>query len=159
MDERTLQKIRELDRRYGVLRAVQFGIAGIVGFLVAEAIIVGGMFIAYGSTSVPSSYSTSPTLLGLDVLAFLVGVTVGFAVNERTTVRKIVARERNGARDVLVRLAKYQGVYVVGNAITIGTQLLLLAAFALSPAIGVVIGAIVAYPVSYVISMRVVWRS
>ena len=119
---------------------------------------MGGLFLVYGNASVPSSHS-SLTLLGLDILAFLVGVTVGFAVNERTTVGKIVARERNGARDVLVRLAKYQGVYVVGNAITIGTQLLLLAAFALSPAIGVVIGAIVAYPVSYVISMRVVWRS
>ena len=120
---------------------------------------MGGLVLAYGNTSVPSSDSSSPTLLGLDVLAFLVGVTVGFVVNERTTVRKIVTRERKGARDALVRLAKYQGVYVVGNAITIGTQLLLLAAFALSPAIGVVIGAIVAYPVSYIISMRVVWRS
>jgi len=154
-----MYKIKELDKKYGVFRVALFGIAGIVGFLVAEAIIVGGLFLGYGNASVPSSHSSSLTLLGLDILAFLVGVTVGFAVNERTTVRKIVARERNGARDVLVRLAKYQGVYVVGNAITIGTQLLLLAAFALSPAIGVVIGAIVAYPVSYVISMRVVWRS
>lgn len=117
-----------------------------------------GMYLAYGNTSVPSSYSSSPTLLGIDVLAFLVGVTVGFAVNERTTVRKIVAREETGIRAVLLRLAKYQGVYVVGNAMTIGIQFLLLASFALSPAAGVVIGAIAAYPVSYFISMRVVWK-
>jgi len=29
--------------------------------------------------------------------------------------------------------------------------------FTLSPAIGVLVGAVVAYPVSYVISMRFVW--
>ena len=114
------------------------------------------MQISYGSANVPSSDSSSPTLIAIDILAFLVGVSVGFFVNEKTTVKDVVV---GGVRDgVLVRQAKYQGVYILGNAITIGTQLALLAAIALSPAVGVMVGAVVAYPVSYLFSMRVVWR-
>jgi putative flippase GtrA len=154
--DRIVEKARELDRRYGIFRAAEFGIAGIVGFLVAEAIIVGGLYAIYGDANVPSGIFSSPTLLALDVVAFAVGVTVGFFVNERTTARAATNREK-GAAGTLIRLAKFQGVYVVGNAITIGVQLALLAALALSPAFGNIIGAIVAYPVSYFISMRVVW--
>lgn len=149
-------RLTELADRYGVLRAAQFGVAGIVGFAVAEAIIVAGLFLANGTLQVPSGYSSSPSLLAVDIVAFVLGVTVGFFVNERTTVKN--APNRTGSGGTAVRLAKYQGVYVLGNAITIGTQLILLAAFALSPAIGVLVGAVVAYPVSYVISMRFVWK-
>lgn len=124
--------------------------------MVAEGVIAAGLFLIYGSLQVPSSLSKSPALLATDVVAFAVGVTVGFFVNERTTVRDL--SRSNGGRGILVRLAKFQGVYVLGNVITIGTQLVLLAGFALSPAIGVIFGAIVAYPVSYVISMRFVWK-
>jgi putative flippase GtrA len=124
---------------------------------VAEAIIVAGLFLVYGNVEVPNGFSSSPTLLAVDAVAFVVGVTVGFFVNEWTTVRN-VPNLADGRGSMLVRLAKYQGVYVLGNAITIGTQLVLLAAFALSPAIGVMVGAVVAYPVSYVISMWYVWK-
>ena len=143
--------------KYGVLRAVKFGVAGIIGFAVAEAIIIVGLFLINGTLEAPSGYSSSPSLLAVDVVAFVIGVTVGFFVNERTTVKDLPSRE-SGSAGTAVRLAKYQGVYVVGNAITIGTQLALLAAFALSPAIGVLVGAVVAYPVSYAISMRFVWK-
>jgi len=149
--------LARLADRYGVLRAVKFGVAGIVGFAVAEAIIVAGLFLTNGTLEVPSGYSSSPSLLAVDIVAFVIGVTVGFFVNERTTVKDAPSRESGGG-GTAVRLAKYQGVYVLGNAITIGTQLVLLAAFALSPAIGVLAGAVVAYPVSYVISMRFVWK-
>jgi putative flippase GtrA len=151
-----MSKARALADRYGILRVAQFGIAGIIGFLAAEGILVAGLFLLNGNIETPSSFASSPTLLTIDVIAFLAGVTVGFFVNERTTVRKSLGQgNKNGT---LVRLAKYQGVYVLGNAITIGTQLALLAAFALSPAVGVLVGAVVAYPVSYVISMRFVWK-
>ena len=150
-------RFRDLADRYGVLRAAEFGVAGIVGFSVAEGIIVVGLFLLNGDVEAQSSFASSPALLALDVVAFVVGVTVGFIINEKTTVRGAVGQGSNG-RGVLVRLAKYQGVYVLGNVITIGTQLALLAAFALSPAAGVVVGAVVAYPVSYVISMRFVWN-
>lgn len=150
-------RLSELADRFGVLRAAKFGVAGIVGFAVAEAIIVTGLFLVDGTLEVPSGYSASPSLLAVDVVAFVVGVTVGFFMNERTTV-KGTHGSQGGSRGMAWRLAKYQGVYVVGNAITIGTQLLLLAVFALSPAIGVLVGAVAAYPVSYVISMRFVWK-
>lgn len=151
-------RLADLAGRYDLLRAVKFGAAGVVGFAAAEAIIVCGLFAIHGDLVVPSDYSSSPSLLVLDVVAFVIGVTVGFLVNEKTTVRDSPRRNRGGRGGTLVRLAKYQGVYIIGNAITIGTQLALLSAFSLSPAVGVVIGAVVAYPVSYVISMRFVWE-
>ena len=149
-------RLADLAGRYGLIRAVKFGVAGVVGFAVAEAIIVGGLFAIYGDLAVPSGYFSSPSLLFVDIIAFVIGVTVGFLVNERTTFKDSPSRDRGGT---LGRLAKYQGVYVVGNAITIGTQLALLAVFSLSPAVGVLVGAVVAYPVSYVISMRFVWNA
>ena len=151
-------RLADLAGRYGVLRAAMFGVAGIVGFAVAEAIIVMGLLLINGTLEVPGGYSSSPSLLTVDIIAFVVGVTVGFFVNERTTVRDAPSRGGGWSGGTAVRLAKYQGVYVLGNAITIGTQLLLLAAFGLSPAIGVIVGAVVAYPVSYMISMRFVWK-
>ncbi|MDE1852825.1 MAG: GtrA family protein [Thaumarchaeota archaeon] len=154
-----MEKIEELNREYGVFRAAEFGIAGAVGFLVAEGIIVAGLYAIYGEPSVPGGVSSSPILLALDVFAFVTGVTVGFFVNERTTVRKIADKEGKGEKNTLVRLARFQGVYALGNAITIGVQFALLAWFALSPAIGNMVGAVVAFPVSYFISMRAVWKA
>jgi putative flippase GtrA len=154
-----LGRLDELARRHGALSLVKFGVAGIVGFLVAEAIVVAGLFLIYGSFEVPRGVSTSPSLIAVDVIAFVVGVTVGFFVNEWTTVRGVQDRGSGVRKDTFVRLVKYQGVYVIGNGITIGTQLFLLAVLALSPAIGVLVGAVVAYPVSYEISMRVVWKA
>jgi len=153
-----MEKIRELERKYGVLRFAQFGIAGIVGFLALEAILVAGLYAIYGRADVPSDIASSPTLLSLDIVASVFGVVVGFFVNERTTVRDLQSLGRRGAKKTLVRLAKFEGVYALGSAMTIGVQLALLAGFGVSPAIGNIVGAIAAYPVSYVISMRVVWR-
>jgi putative flippase GtrA len=152
-----MEKLRELDRKYRVFRLAQFGIAGIVGFLVLEAILVVGLYTMYGSPNLPSDLASSPALLALDVFASVVGVVVGFFVNERTTVRSV--GRRKGWKDTLVRLGKFEGVYALGSAITIAVQLALLAWLALSPAVGNVVGAVAAYPVSYVISMRFVWRT
>jgi len=153
-----MERVRELDRRYRIFRLAQFGIAGIVGFLALEAILVAGLYALYGNATIPSNFASSPELLSLDIFASVVGVVVGFFVNERTTVRGM---ERRGKRwkDTLARLAKFEGVYAVGSAITIAVQLALLAWLSLSPAIGNIVGAIVAYPVSYFISMRVVWKT
>jgi putative flippase GtrA len=152
------QKILALDQKYGLFRAAKFGVAGAVGFLVAEAIIIAGLYSIYGRENVSSEIYTSTTLLGLNIFAFVVGVTVGFFINERITVRNQGAQKLGGATQVGIRLLKYQGVYALGNGITIGVQLALLGFFSLAPAIGNIIGAIIAFPVSYVISMRVVWR-
>ena len=150
-----MERFRELERRYGLLKAAQFGIAGVVGFLALEAILVVGLYALYGTAAIPSSFASSPSLLALDVLASVLGVVVGFFVNEATTVKKLNFERRNTA----LRLLKFEGVYAVGSAITIAVQLALLVVFAVSPAIGNIIGAIVAYPVSYIISMRFVWRA
>lgn len=151
-----MERFRELERKYHLFRLAQFGIAGIVGFLVLEAILVVGLYAIYGNTNIPSNFASSPELLSLDILASVIGVVVGFFVNERTTVRGVGAR-RKGWKDTLVRLGKFECVYAVGSAITIAVQLALLAWLTLSPAVGNIVGAVVAYPVSYFISMRFVW--
>ena len=152
------EKFLEIDKRYGIFRAAKFGVAGAIGFVVAEIIIIIGLYALYGKTNVPSAIYSSPLLLALNIVAFVIGVTVGFFANERITVRDQGEQKIGGARKVAIRLLKFQGVYAIGNAITIGVQLALLEAFSLSPAIGNIIGAIVAFPVSYFVSMRVVWK-
>jgi putative flippase GtrA len=154
------QKFIDLEKRYsGLFRAGKFGIAGAIGFLVAEAIITFGVLVLYGNVNVPDAAYSSLTLLELNIIAFAIGVTVGFFVNERITVRnqgEQGSKKRN--RNVIVRLLKFQGVYAAGNAVTIGVQLALLAAISLSPVLGNIVGAIVAFPLSYFISMRFVWK-
>ena len=154
-----VEKAGELDRRYGVFRIAKFGLAGIVGFLVLEALLTVGLYAVYGRADIASEVSSSPTLLTLDILASVASVTVGFVVNEKTTVNDMEHLKGKGARVWLRRLLKYQGVYVVGNAITIGVQLALLEAFSVSPPLGNIAGAVVAYPPSYLISMRYVWQT
>ena len=152
-----MEKLKELDRKYRVFRFAQFGLAGIIGFLVLEAILVVGLYAMYGNPNLPSGFASSAGLLALDVFASVVGVVVGFFVNERTTVKSV--GRRKGWRYTLLRLGKFEGVYALGSAITIAVQLALLALLALSPAVGSIVGAILAYPVSYAISMRFVWRA
>jgi putative flippase GtrA len=153
-----MERVRELERKYHFFRLAQFGIAGIVGFLVLEAVLVVGLYTIYGNANIPSNFASSPGLLSLDILASVIGVVVGFFVNERTTVRGAGARGK-GWKNTLVRLGKFEGVYAFGSAITIAVQLSLLAWLALSPAVGNIVGAVVAYPASYFISMRFVWRT
>lgn len=154
-----MEEVERLDEKYHFLRAAEFGAAGAVGFLVAEGVVLLGLYAIYGTTSISGSIYSSPELLALDIFAFVVGVTAGFIVNEKTTVRKVARAEKGGTKAVLSRLGRFQGVYALGNAITIGVQLALLAEFSLSPLLGNVAGAVAAYPVSYIVSMRVVWRT
>jgi len=148
-----------LSQRYRELfRAAKFGIAGAIGFLVVELILTIGVFFIYHNLSIPSTSFSSPTLLGLNALAFFVGVTCAFFINEKITVEKEVLAERRGAKNLVIRLFKFQLVYVAGNAVTVGVQLALLAALSLAPSVGNIIGAIIAFPLSYFISMRVVWN-
>jgi putative flippase GtrA len=155
--EEETEKARELARKYG-LKAAAFGVAGVIGFLVLEAILIAGLYVAYGKVEIPSNVASSPTLLALDIFASVIGVVAGFFVNERMTFRDLTALRRD-TRNTLVRLGKFEGVYALGSAITIGVQLALLATLALTPAIGSMFGAVAAYPVSYFISVRVVWKA
>ena len=46
----------------------------------------------------------------------------------------------------------------MGNATVLGVQFALFAALSVAPVVGSVAGSIVAYPITYLISMRVVWK-
>jgi putative flippase GtrA len=152
----------KLNQRYGpIFRAAKFGIAGAAGFLIAEAILTVGILVIYGNLNVTSVAYASTTLLELNILAFGIGVTVAFFINEKITVANEVGalKKARSVTSVIFRLLKFQLVYAAGNAVTIGVQLVLLKWISLAPSIGNIIGAIVAFPLSYFISMKVVWKT
>jgi len=146
------------EQRRAVFRAAKFALASALGFVVAEAILVVGVFFFYHSSTVPSLTSSSPTLLGLDVLAFGTGVTVAFVINERVTVRGEGEERVRGVGNWLLRWAKYQLASLLGNVLIVVVQFALLWMVSLSPVYGSVVGAVVTYPVTYLVSMRFVWR-
>ena len=99
-------------------RIAKFAVASGVGFLIAEAILVAGVIEFYHTTKVPG-ISSSPTILGLDALAFGIGVTAAFIINERVTVRG-QGEERKGGRGTwLVRWGKYQLASLLGNVLIV----------------------------------------
>ncbi len=138
-------------------RVVRFAVASGIGFLIAEAILVLGVVATYHTTKVPG-LSESPTVLGLDALGLATGVTAAFLINERVTVKGVGEERRRGRVNWLVRLCKYQLVSLLGNLMIVGVQMALLATASLSPVFGSVLGAVVSYPVTYVVTMRFVWR-
>ena len=142
-----------------VIRLASFGISATAGFVVAEALIIMGLYATFGRLEIPGDLSSSSALLGLDVLALAIGVVVSFALNERTTVKDVKTNGDGVTGSTLVRLVRFEGVSAFGNAVVILVQLALLAVFGLTPAVGSAVGAVVGFPVSYLISMRVVWRT
>ena len=87
------------------------------------------------------------------MLAFGVGVTAAFVINERVTVRA----RGDGRAGWLARWGKYQLASLLGNVLIVAVQLALLAAVSLSPVFGSIVGAVVSYPVTYAVSMHFVW--
>jgi putative flippase GtrA len=104
--------------------------------------------------NVPPSASLSPTFIVLNIVAFVSGVSGAFFINERITVQVEATRKR-----FTERFLKFQGVNGIGNACIIAVQLILLRTFSVTPAVGNIIGAIVAYPIVYVVSMKFVWKT
>lgn len=135
----------------------KFAIVSGIGFLISEAILTEEVLTFYHTTRVPSIASTSVILLGLDVVAFGVGVTVSFFLNERVTVVVPCEQRAKDEKRVLFRWAKYQLVAFLGNTILIEVQLALLGEFSISPLVGTIIGAAISFPVSYIVSMHFVW--
>lgn len=149
-----LGSVRGILRRSAFLRVVKFAIATGFGFLIAEAILVAGVFAIYHDIGVPG-LSSSPTILALDALALGVGSTAAFLVNERATVTKFESRT---TASWPVRWAKYQLAKLLGNVLIVVTQFILLATVSLSPVYGSIVGAVLSYPVTYAVSMSFVWR-
>jgi putative flippase GtrA len=142
-----------------VLRMAKFGIASGIGFLVAEAILVFGVSAYFGTTAVSSTSQSTPAVLALDVLAFGIGVSFAFVINERITFGGQGDESKTGRDHWTVRWIKYQAASLLGNVVIVGVQLALFAAISLSPPLGSVVGAIVSYPLTYAVSMRFVWRA
>jgi putative flippase GtrA/xanthosine utilization system XapX-like protein len=153
------QKIMDLDKRYGVFKAAKFGLASGSGFLIAEVILIFGLLLIFRRFSVSGADASSPTLVELNIVAFVVGIGAAFFINERITVNASNQKNEGKKNSVVVRLLKYEGINGIGNAGTILVQLLLLWVFAVSPVVGNIVGAIVTYPITYLVSMRFVWKT
>jgi glycosyltransferase 2 family protein len=152
------KEIMKLQPRHGVMKTFRFAIAGAIGFGVTEAVLTVGLLFFYGKLSIPHTSFASPALLGLDVLSLVIGVSASFFINERITIRvpKTAGSEEENR---FKRFLKFQAVSGVGNIGIIVVQVVLLATFEFSPLLGAVIGAVVTYPIVYLISIRYVWKA
>jgi putative flippase GtrA len=152
------QKVVDLDKEYHFFKLAKFGIAAGTGFLLAEGILTLGVFLLYGRLAAPSKASSSPAFLAFDVAALALGVALSFFLNERFTVQYHRTRAKEDSHGLPIRLLKFEGVNALGNAAILGVQFALLAALAITPVVGNVVGAIVAYPITYLMSMHFVWK-
>jgi putative flippase GtrA len=158
------QKIVSLDERYGIFKLAKFAVATGTGFLIAEAILTLGLFSLYGQFSAPSNAYSSLTFLAVDIAALAIGVAVSFFLNERFTLR--VSDDDDNSRHpagassrIHIRLLKFEAVNAMGNVTIMLVQLALLFMLSITPVVGNMIGAIVSYPVTYLVSMHFVWGS
>jgi putative flippase GtrA len=139
-------------------RTYRFAAASVLGFGVAELSLAAGLLVYYGRLVLPQTSYGSLPLIGLDVLSLAVGVSASFFINERITV-SATSRTEAGASRLLYRYARFQAVSWLGNAGIILVQLALLGTIGLPPPIGSLVGAVVTYPVVYLFSVRIVWKS
>jgi putative flippase GtrA len=152
------KEVVKLETRYGAVKTFRFAISGAVGFGVTEIVLTIGLLIFYGKLSLPHASFASPALLGLDVLSLVVGVSASFLINERITVH-VPKTVRSEEANRFKRLLRFQGVSGVGNTGIILVQLVLLATLEVSPLLGTIIGAVVTYPIVYLISIKYVWKA
>lgn len=132
--------------RNNLHRFLKFLAVGGSSFLFSEFILFTGRSIFY-----------VPNLLAVEITAMLLSVTLGYYLNEIWTSRG-KGWHGMGAGGVLLRLAVYQAIYAAGNAVSISIQLYLYYYHGISVLIGNVLGAMVATPINYILSMTLVWR-
>jgi putative flippase GtrA len=152
------KKITDLDKKYHVFKLAKFAIASGLGFLLAEGILTLGVLGLYGKFTAPGSAYSSPTFLSIDVAALALGVALSFFLNERFTVKVHKDHKHGGFHSRPARLLKFEGVNALGNLAIIVVQFALLLTLSVTPVIGNVVGAIVSYPITYLISMHFVWK-
>ena len=140
----------------GLFKILTFGFSSGIGFLVAETILTIGVLLIFGSIKVKTDVYASPVLLGLDILALCIGVTVSFFINQTSFKWASLI---NPSLALFKRLLIFQLVSVGGSVIIIVVQLLLLKELSIAPSIGNVIGIIVTFPPTYLFSMRYVWKN
>jgi putative flippase GtrA len=157
--EKTEEKLRRWKRKYSSLfRAGKFATGSAIGFLDTEIILTSGTYLLYGKLSAPQSAFSSPIFWALNVLAFFVGVSVAFFVNESLLIRNEGRRINYGLSSILTRLAKFQISFLAGNVAMTAVQLLLLKEVSFPPVFGNIVGAIVSFPISYFFALHFVWQ-
>lgn len=98
-----------------------------------------------------------PNLLFVEALAMVLSVSLGYFLNEIWTSRG-KGWHGKGIYGILVRLMIYQVIYLAGNAVSISIQLYLYYYHGISVLLGNILGAAVATPLNYLMTMTLVWR-
>jgi putative flippase GtrA len=154
-------RLRRLIEKYaGLLQAGKFAAGSAIGFLDTEIILVLGSYFLYGRLNAPQSAFPSPAFWALNAIAFILGVTVAFFVNETLMLRNRKGYGRQFSLwSVIKRLVKFQLIFLTGNLIIVVVQMFMLREFSFPPFFGNIVGAIVSFPASYFFSMHFVWDS
>lgn len=128
------------------VRATKFIITGGGGFAVSEVVIFVGTLFAKGYLNI--------TLVL--ILANVISVTFGFFINDMWSTRN-QGVHNPGYIGLLIRLIRFQAVYVLGDLTSIAVQLSLYRFYGIIPDYGNIVGSIVAIIPNYIVSMKLVW--
>ena len=152
-------RLRRLQNRHPeAFRAAKLAAGSGLGFLDTVVTLIVGSFLLYGKPNAPPNASYSPIFLLLNIIAFVVGVSVAFFVSDSLILGE--NHERNDdLRPTLARLGKFQLIFLVGNLVMVAVELLLLKELFFPTVLGVIVGAIISFPLSYFFSMHFVWQS
>lgn len=129
-----------------IIRGTKFSFVSVSSFGVEEAILAGGLFFFGVYYIIP-----------VNVAAVFFSVAFDFMLNEHWTVRH-EGYHGGGLRGLIFRLFRHEMVYAAGSAVGIIVQLLIFYYFGINPVLANIGGALVAYPMNYVISMFIVWK-
>ncbi len=127
-------------------RFVKFLCTGFVAFLFSELVIFLG-----------NTLFTTDVLVQTDIVAAVTSIALGFYLNDLWTTRHDGFHPKGLVVNVF-RLGMYEGIYALGNVIAYSIQLALFYYLSLNPLLGNLVGAVIATPVNYIISMKLVWH-
>jgi putative flippase GtrA len=145
--------------RSSLSQAAKLATGGAIGFLDIELVLTLGIYLLYHGFSVPQNAFSSPAFLALNAIAFVIGVSVAFFVNESLLIWNEGPKVKNHQRSILASFAKFQFLFLGGNIAMVCIQLVLLREFAFPPIAGNAVGAVVSFPISYFFIMHFDWRS
>ena len=152
-------QLGQLEKRYrSWFAAAKLALGSGAGFLDTEITLTLGTYLLYHRFSAPAGAFYSPLFLGLNIFAFVVGVTVAFFITEPLILRDQDHKIKNNFPARLERLGKFQLLFLVGNLVMVAVQMFMLREFGFPPVFGNIVGAIVSFPVSYFSSMHFIWQ-
>ncbi len=127
-------------------RFIKFIVVGGGSFLFSELILYAGTRVHH---FIP--------LIALEIIAMVSSVALGFILNEMWTARKI-GWHGGGISGYFLRFLMYELIYAAGNVLSITVQLYLKYFHGIPVVAGNFLGAAVATPVNYLLTMKLVWR-